>query len=60
MMVKRIIKTVLATRPLRLKYNIIGNDGSDFGLAALGFVKMPTNQDSLGNDDVEGRVEFPL
>lgn len=45
---------------LRYKYNFWGNDGGDSALATLVYVKMPTNQDDLGNDDVEGGIEFPF
>jgi hypothetical protein len=46
---------------LRLKYNFWGNDGK--GKTALGvipFVKLPTNQDDLGNNSVEGGIMLPL
>jgi hypothetical protein len=43
----------------RLKYNIWGNDGGDTSLGIMPFVKLPTNQDNLGNNDVEGGVIVP-
>lgn len=45
---------------VRLKHNIWGNDGGDTALAIMPFVKLPTNQDDLGNDDVEGGIIVPL
>lgn len=44
----------------RLKYNFWGNDGGKTAFAAMPFVKLPTNQDELGNDSVEGGVILPL
>jgi hypothetical protein len=44
----------------RLKYNVWGNDGGKTAFAAMPFLKLPTNQDDLGNNSVEGGVIFPL
>jgi hypothetical protein len=44
----------------RLKYNVWGNDEGKTALAAMPFVKLPTNQDELGNNSVEGGIIFPL
>jgi hypothetical protein len=44
----------------RLKYNFWGNDGGKTAFAAMPFVKLPTNQDDLGNNSVEGGVILPL
>lgn len=44
----------------RLKWNIWGNDGGPAALAVMPFVKLPTNQDDLGNNSVEGGVIVPL
>jgi hypothetical protein len=44
----------------RLKWNLWGNDGGSTALAAMPFVKLPTNQDELGNDAVEGGLILPL
>ena len=44
----------------RLKYNFWGNDGGKTALAAMPFVKLPTNQDELGNNSVEGGLILPL
>jgi hypothetical protein len=45
---------------LRLKQNLWGNDGGATAFAVLPFVKLPTNQDGLGNDAVEGGLALPL
>ena len=45
---------------LRLKTNLWGNDGGRSALAAMPFLKLPTNEDDLGNDAVEGGLIFPL
>ena len=46
---------------IRLKINLVGNDpSSKFSLGILPFVKLPTNQNDLGNDDVEGGLELPF
>jgi hypothetical protein len=44
----------------RLKINLWGNDGAATAFAVMPFVKLPTNQDNLGNNSVEGGVIFPL
>ena len=43
----------------RLKVNLWGNDGGPTALAMMPFVKLPTHQDDLGNNSVEGGVIFP-
>lgn len=45
---------------VRLKHNLIGNDGGDLAVAAIGFVKLPTNQNELGNDAVEYGANLPF
>jgi len=45
---------------LRLKMNLWGNDGGGSAFAAMPFVKLPTNQDGLGNDAVEGGLILPV
>ena len=45
---------------VRLKMNLWGNDGGTTAFAAMPFVKLPTNQDDLGNDAVEGGLILPL
>jgi len=44
----------------RLKVNLWGNDGGRTALSAMPFVKLPTNQDELGNNSVEGGVILPM
>ena len=44
---------------LRLKTNLWGNDGGAWALALMPFLKLPTNQDDLGNDAVEGGLIVP-
>lgn len=44
----------------RLKVNLWGNDGGPTALAVMPYVKLPTNQDDLGNNSVEGGVIVPL
>jgi hypothetical protein len=44
----------------RLKCNFWGNDGGKTALAAMPFVKLPANQDELGNNSVEGGLILPL
>ena len=44
----------------RIKINLIGNDRGFFSLALIPFVKLPTNQDNLGNHVIEGGLEFPF
>ena len=45
---------------LRLKTNLWGNDGGWTALAIMPFLKLPTNQDDLGNNAVEGGLIFPF
>jgi hypothetical protein len=44
----------------RLKWNVWGNDGGSTALALMPFVKLPTNQDDLGNNSVEGGLIVPF
>jgi hypothetical protein len=44
----------------RVKMNLWGNDGGKTALAVMPFVKFPTNQDALGNDDIEGGIIIPF
>ncbi len=44
----------------RVKVNLIGNDGGFFALALIPFVTLPTSQDHLDNDSVEGGLEIPF
>jgi Putative MetA-pathway of phenol degradation len=45
---------------LRCKTNLWGNDGGPTALSIMPFVKLPTNQNGLGNRAVEGGVIFPF
>ena len=45
---------------LRVKINLWGNDGGETAFAVMPFLKFPTNQDNLGNNDVEGGIIFPF
>lgn len=45
---------------LRLKYSFSGNNSEKFGLALIPFVKIPTNQNDIGNNDVEGGIGLPF
>jgi hypothetical protein len=46
---------------VRLKVNIMGNNASDkFSLGFVPYIKLPTNQDNLGNNEVEGGVGLPF
>ena len=44
----------------RMKINLWGNDGGKTSFGVMPFVKLPTNQDNLGNNGVEGGIIFPL
>lgn len=45
---------------VRLKQNIFGNDGEKFGLTLIPYLKLPTNQNNLGNDNYEGGLTVPF
>lgn len=45
---------------MRFKLNLWGNDGGPTAFAVMPFLKLPTNQDGLGNHAVEGGLIFPL
>jgi hypothetical protein len=44
----------------RLKINVWGNDGGMTAMAVMPYLKAPTNQDHLGNKNVEGGVILPV
>jgi hypothetical protein len=44
----------------RLKVNLWGNDGGPTAMSVMPFLKLPTNQNGLGNDRVEGGIIFPF
>jgi hypothetical protein len=45
---------------IRLKHNLWGNDGGKTAFALMPYVKVPTNQNDLENDDLEGGLIAPL
>jgi hypothetical protein len=45
---------------LRLKWNLWGNDGGTTAFALMPYLKLPTNEGDLGNDDYEGGLILPL
>jgi len=45
---------------LRVKTNLWGNDGGGTAFGVMPFIKVPTNQDDLGNHAVEGGLILPL
>ena len=45
---------------VRLKLNLIGNEGGNFSLAVIPFVKAPTADRDIGNGQVEGGINFPI
>ena len=44
----------------RLKFNVWGNDEGPTALGLMPFVKIPSNQDGLGNNSVEGGLIIPF
>jgi hypothetical protein len=44
----------------RVKWNLWGNDGGPTALAVMPFVKIPTSQDGIGNNSLEGGIILPL
>src|SRR5688572_26967832 len=44
----------------RLKVNLWGNDGGATAFALMPYLKLPTNQDDLGNNSLEGGLIAPL
>ncbi len=47
-------KEGVADLVVRLKYNVVGNDGGPFAMSLLPFVKIPTAKHKIGNDMWEG------
>ena len=56
----KIRRSGLGDLTTRLKMNVWGNDSGKTALAVMPFVKIPTNQDELGNDASEGGIIVPL
>jgi hypothetical protein len=44
----------------RIKVNLWGNDGGKSAAAIMPFVKLPTSQDQIGNNSVEGGLLVPF
>lgn len=53
-------KNGLGDVTLRVKHNFWGNEGGQTALGIIPYVKLPTNQDNLGNNDVEGGLILPF
>lgn len=45
---------------LRTKWNLWGNDGGKTAFALMPYLKLPTNEGSLGNNEYEGGLICPL
>ena len=45
---------------VRLKINLIGNEGGNLAFAVIPFVKAPTADRDIGNGRVEGGINFPV
>lgn len=50
----------LGDATLRVKWNLLGNDGGPVALGLMPFVKIPTASSALGNGKVEGGLIFPV
>jgi hypothetical protein len=44
----------------RFKFNLWGNDGGQTALGLMPFVKLPSNQDNVGNNSVKGGLIIPF
>jgi hypothetical protein len=45
---------------LRLKVNLLGNDGGDVAFGVMPYVKFPTGTNDIGNDHFEGGIILPV
>jgi len=45
---------------IRLKVNLFGNDSGDTALAVMPFIKIPTADNGIGNDEFEGGLIVPF
>ena len=45
---------------IRMKFNLIGNDGGDWALGVMPFAQIPSHTNELGSDRVEGGVIMPV
>jgi hypothetical protein len=50
----------LSDTTLAVKHNFIGNEGGPIILAFMPYVQLPTHQDQLGSNDIEGGVVLPF
>jgi Putative MetA-pathway of phenol degradation len=50
----------LGDTTVKLKFNLWGNDGGKTAFGIVPFMKIPTNQNGLGNDSIEGGLILPL
>lgn len=50
----------LSDTVLALKQNVLGNDAGPVAAAVMGYVQLPTSQDRLGSNSVEGGLILPL
>jgi Putative MetA-pathway of phenol degradation len=50
----------LGDTTVKLKVNLWGNDGGKTAFGIVPFMKIPTNQNGLGNDSIEGGLILPL
>lgn len=53
-------KKGLSDTVVRLKINLLGNDGGDLAIGLMPFVKVPTAAAGLGNKKVEGGIILPF
>ncbi len=57
----RIMRQGYGDTQVRLKVNVFGNHPADqYSLGILPYIKLPTNQEDLGNDEVEGGIGLPF
>jgi len=58
--ISRATRSGFGDMTVRLKYNLWGNDGGRTAMAVMPFVTIPTSQDGVGSDIVQGGVILPL
>ncbi len=44
----------------RVKFNLLGNDGGNYAVAVVPYVKLPTASSNLGNGHIEGGAYIPF
>ncbi|RYZ57959.1 MAG: transporter [Proteobacteria bacterium] len=52
--------TGIGDTTIRYKINFMGNEGGPISLGLIPFVKIPTADDDLGNDEYEGGLVIPI